>query len=169
MNVPSVSTGAEYDDRVFPQFASVRDRTRGQLLLGGVVIGIVLIIAGVGLSQRPLNLHSVRDIGIVILICVFGFLGVLLIALVPMPRHYVIRDGLLEYPRWGGLRRGRILLRDLQAYNVEGRDEASAAIVLWSRRGRALTLPQGLLASPNLFRKALASAGLLERPPRFRR
>src|SRR2546425_576074 len=169
MNAVSEAPHIEYDDRSFPRFASVRDATRTQLLLGGLVIGIVLIITGLGLSQRPLDLQSVRGLGIVILIGFFALLGILFVALLPAPLHYIIRGGVLEYPRWGGLRRGCISLSELDAFNVEGRDQTSASIVLWSSKGRVLSLPEDLLASPRDFRETLASAGLPERPPRLRR
>src|SRR5437867_4396568 len=59
---------ATYDDRALPRFAAVRNTTRGQLILGGIAIGFVLIIAGLGLSQRNLSIQRPSDLGLVFLV-----------------------------------------------------------------------------------------------------
>jgi len=151
-----------------PRFAAVRNTTRGQLILGGIAIGFVLIIAGLGLSQRNLSIQRPSDLGLVFLVVLFMFLGPLIVILVPMPRHYVIDSGLLGYPRWGGLRRGTISLSLLSTFRIEGRDETTATIVLFADGRRKLTIPEDLLADSRLFRDVLKQAGLREEPPRFR-
>lgn len=160
---------AEYDDRMLPRFALVRDATRTQLILGGTAIGVVLVIAGFGISQRGLDLLSLRDLGVVLLIAFLIFVGALMVVLISMPRHYVIRADVLEYPRWGGLRRGKIMLAHVKSLRREGRDESSATVFLVSDDRRLLTIPEDLLADPSKFRDALMRAGLKEEASRFRR
>jgi len=95
--------------------------------------------------------------------------GVLGAVILPRSRHYSIAAGAVDYPRWGGMLRGRLILSEIDAFRREGRDSESASVVLLHEGRQMLLVPEDFLASPDAFLDTLRGLGVGELPPKFRR
>ena len=159
---------SNYDDRNEERYKEVQTRTRLGLIGGLGAIGLALISIGIGWTASASTTAPLRDWVLGGFTVVFGALGILFIVLLPPSRYYIIHNGRLGYPRWGGIRRGRVSLSEFDAFRREGRDANSATLFLFRQGKRTLTIPEDELASPGTFARCLHSNGLEELPPRFR-
>lgn len=161
--VPVSLPHSRYDDRTQLRFAVIETTLRDKLLLGVVVMFFAIGVALMTIWNRELS--SPRDWLLLATLVLAVIIGGLLSAVIPRSNHYLIAEDGLEYPRWGGLRRGRIPLSDVEAFRREGRDPESSTLILFAGGRRVLVVPEEFLASPDEFREVLRSSGVAELRP----
>src|SRR3990170_2443824 len=151
-----------YDDRKECEFVAVQNAQRRKLMLFIAAMFLALGVIVISVWSRGVNSSSPRDWLFMALMVIVTFAGILGLAILPRSRHYQIVNRTLDYPRWGGIRRGRLSLTTVDAFRREGRDPRASSIVLLTAKRRTFLLPEDLLASPPAFVETLRSLGLTE-------
>ncbi len=157
-----------YDDRGDPAFHAVQARLRKRMSILAAVVTLSLILAVAVVAQRGLVFSSPRDLAIVALLVFFSSLDVIAIVLTTRQVYFAVADGSFDYPRWGGILRGRVPLSRISAFRREGRDEAAQSVILFSGQERFLVIPGDYLTDAGRFMEALRQLGVRELPARYR-
>src|SRR2546422_2488711 len=162
------SMDTEYDDRKNQRYSLVQAILRRRMRALAGVLSFSLVVALLAIAQRGLSLTSPRDLAILALVAFFACLDLTSLYLIKKEVFYVVKEGHLEFPRWGGLRRSVVPLADLGAFYREGRDEAVAKIVILAGGRRFLVIPEFYLTNPSGLLRLLREGGIKELPARFR-
>ena len=157
-----------YDDRRDPRFSVVQSMLRKRMAVLAVVVAFSLVLAFAAVAQRGLALSSPGDLAILTLLLFFSALEVLALVLITRQVFFAIVEGVLHYPRWGGLLRATVPLSGVTAFRREGKDETTASVVLFTAGKRFLVVPEDYLTDPSRFMEGLRQSGVSELPARFR-
>lgn len=158
-----------YDDRRSSKYPSMQRAQRRRSAFVAVVTGLAGGVGLFSLGQQNWSLASPRDWAILVLTAFFWMLAFVFTYSLTTEAYFTINARYLSFPRWGGLKRGTILISPEHTLRREGRDEGTAFIVLFEGNRRRMVIPEDYLTDPAEFMNVLLSNGAKQLQPRFLR